>query len=74
MHQSVRIYPNGDTITNTVLSKDLYYHIGYNLVMRPGCALIVDKIVYSKGIGVSDELIEREMTRESFRPHSLPYL
>ncbi|PHR96669.1 MAG: hypothetical protein COA78_28435 [Blastopirellula sp.] len=59
---TVGVYPNGDYKTNGVAADDLYVHIGYNAMHRPGRALFIDGVCYLEGIGVdmtmAQELVE----------------
>lgn len=58
-HASVRIYANGDIVTNVVAEKDLEVHIWYNRNMRPGCSLFIDGEIKSEGC-VTKECLERQ--------------
>lgn len=62
---TVGIYPNGPSKTNGVSREDLPYHIWYNLNWRPGRALIVNGKIWYKGLGVTEEKLDSEVTEYS---------
>ncbi len=61
IHHSRGVYPSGDFVDNGIASEHLAAHIAYNLLMRPGRALIVDGFCISQGLSVSQELVDKHL-------------
>lgn len=53
---TVRVYKNGEMVTNCVDEKDLENHLAYNKEKRPECALFVDGVRYYDGELTDGEL------------------
>ncbi len=49
IHQCFGVYASGRIVGNGVYSENLEEHIAYNLLNRPGRALIVDGVVRNRG-------------------------
>jgi hypothetical protein len=56
------LYPSGDYRRNVVRPEHRESHIGYNILMRPGRALILDGEVIYRG-SVSPEVIEAFLSK-----------
>ena len=56
IHTTIGLYSDGTHVINGVSSNNLYSHVGYNVINRPGRALFVDGACAFKG-SISNEAI-----------------
>lgn len=59
-HLTIGIYPNGSYKTNVVNNQQIYCHIAYNLVLRPGRTFFCDGVCLNYGLNKLDNLEEME--------------
>lgn len=75
---TVRVYKNGDLVTNCVAEKDLESHLAYNMEKNPECALFVNGSRYYDGSLTDGELrlYEEIINRRNYSGSKItkPYL